>query len=242
MKGLSFGTIGSLLLASYIGVGHTQEISTVRELSPEEAKGRVAIVIKIVGDRIEGICNYGKMLLKDKPMAVIAKHCVLNINEHDITTKTLDYLVTPNITNLFQNRGLDVKFIAPYAPPIRERSDEDEKTIIGKQVTINSCIPGSGNSMQCWEIQGTAHVSPAVSGQNSLKISNEDYKNILISGDRRGGAVTGMSGNIILDSRGRVFGVLSMASAYNPRNPYQIISFEALRQTRLGGKTSYIPE
>lgn len=81
------------------------------------------------------------MLLQDKPMAVIAKHCVVNISEFDVATKTLDYIVTPNITQLFQNRGLDVRFVAPYSPPIRERSNEDEQTIVGKQVTINSCIP-----------------------------------------------------------------------------------------------------
>lgn len=44
------------------------------------------------------------MLLENKPMAVIAKHCVVDVNKYDITTNTLDYIVTPNITKLFQNR------------------------------------------------------------------------------------------------------------------------------------------
>lgn len=241
MKLLNSSIVGSLLLASHIATWYAQEISTVRELSPEEAKWKIAIVIKVVWNRVEWICNYGKMRLKEKPVAVIAKHCVLDINERDIATNTLDYIVTPNITQLFQNRWLDVKFLAPYEPPIRERSDENERTIVWKQVTINSCIPWSGNAMQCWEVKWNAHESPFIGWQNSIKISTNDYAKILISWDRNGWAVTWMSGNIVLDSQGKVFWVLSMASAYDRRKSYQVISFESLRQTSLWWKTHIIP-
>lgn len=240
MKLLNSSTIGSMLLVSNMVSCYAQEISTARELSPEEAKWKIAIVIKVIWNRVEWICNYGKMRLQEKPVAVIAKHCVLDINEVDIATRTLDYIVTPNITKLFQNRWLVVRFLAPYEPPIRERSDENDETIIWKQVTINSCIPWSWNAMQCWEIKGNAHKSPFIPWQNSIKVSNHDYKKILMSWDRTGWAVTGMSGNIILDNNGKVFWVLSMASSYNWNRPYQTISFEPLRHMSLWWKTSII--
>lgn len=218
-----------------------QDIATTRELPPEETKWKIAVVIKMMWNRVESICNYWRMLIQDKPMTVIAKHCVIPMTTQNADTE-LDYLVTPNITALFQKRWLDIKFLAPYEAPIRHRSDETEKSIIWKQVIINSCIPWSWFAMQCWEIKWNAHASPFVYGQNSIKISNSDYKKILVSGDRTSWAVTWMSWNVVLDSEWKVFWVLSMASDFDKRKPYQIISFESLRQTGFWWKTVIIPE
>lgn len=240
MRSISSLSFWSLLLAGSMTLCHAQEFAKVRELSPEETQGKISIILKVVSGRVEWFCNYGKINIQNQPMVVIAKHCAVDMDDSD-TRDSIDYIITPNLSRLFENRWIDVRFVSPYTPVVRDRSVHDDKTIVWKQVTINSCIPGSGMAMQCWEIKGDAHES-RIFGQNMVKINNANYARILKSGDRRGGAVTGMSWNIVLDTEGRVFWVISKATVYKSSLPYHIISFEALRRSELEWKSIIIPK